>query len=181
MVTSDDPAWKTVTNELIAAQPDDQIVTFFVAFTDKASEKLTGSRQVTITYQTAIDRTNLTEEQAGQKVTINNWIPLSNGSISASVDTSFYEKLQKQASPTGLPEGAITEDSFNSYTDDLVKVERGDSGGVLHYRIRLYDYTEGETVTDTLPEGATFLEDSVRLFTHSTTDVQLRNEMLRII
>ena len=170
LVTSDDPAWKTVTNELIAAQPDDQIVTFFVAFTDKASEKLTGSRQVTITYQTAIDRTNLTEEQAGQKVTINNWIPLSNGSISASVDTSFYEKLQKQASPTGLPEGAITEDSFNSYTDDLVKVERGDSGGVLHYRIRLYDYTEGETVTDTLPEGATFLEDSVRLFTHSTTD-----------
>lgn len=170
LVTSDDPAWKTVTNELIAAQPDDQIVTFFVAFTDKASEKLTGSRQVTITYQTAIDRTNLTEEQAGQKVTINNWIPLSNGSISASVETSFYEKLQKQASPTGLPEGAITEDSFNSYTDDPVKVERGDSGGVLHYRIRLYDYTAGETVTDTLPKGATFLEDSVRLFTHSTTD-----------
>ena len=174
LVTSDDPAWQTVTNELIAAQPDDQIVTFFVAFTDKASEKLTGSRQVTITYQTAIDRTNLTEEQEGKPVTISNWMITTDGTTQASFGTSFYEKLQKQASPTGLPEGAITEDSFNSYTDDLVKVERGDSGGVLHYRIRLYDYKPDAIVTDTLPEGATFLEDSVRLFVHSTTDGSVR-------
>ena len=173
LITNNNPAWNTVTDSLITEHPNDQIVTFFVAFTDNASEKLMGSRQVTITYQTAIDRTHLTEEQEGKPVTISNWMITTDDTVQASFGTSFYEKLQKQASPTGLPEGAITEDSFNSYTDNTVKVERGDSGGVLHYRIRLYDYDcimAGEEVTDTLPEGATFLEDSVRLFTHSTTD-----------
>lgn len=172
--TNGDSAWKTVTEDLIAERPNDQIVTFFVAFTDAAKASLEGSRQVTITYQTAIDRTNLQEAQEGQPVTINNWIPVSGGSINASFGTSFYEKLQKQASPTGLPEGAITEDSFDSYTDNTVQVERGDSGGVLHYRIRLYDYMPDATVTDTLPQGATFLKDSVRLFVHSTTDGSVR-------
>lgn len=171
---TNDSAWKTVTEDLITTRPNDQIVTFFVAFTDNASEKLMGSRQVTITYQTAIDRTHLTEEQEGKPVTISNWMITTDDTVQAAFGTSFYDKLQKQASPTGLPEGAITEDSFDSYTDNTVEVERGDSGGVLHYRIRLYDYMPDATVTDTLPQGATFLKDSVRLFVHSTTDGSVR-------
>ena len=159
-------------NEIDQKEYDQPVALFEIQFTKEAINKLQGYQQVLIEYQTYVDQT---KDTTGNVVRIPN---VASGKTtenyyntnSAYVYTSFYEKLQKQASPTGLPEGAITEDSFNSYTDDLVKVERGDSGGVLHYRIRLYDYTEGETVTDTLPEGATFLEDSVRLFTHSTTD-----------
>lgn len=162
-------------NEIDQKEYDQPVALFEIQFTKEAINKLQGYQQVLIEYRTYVDQT---KDTTGNVVRIPN---VASGKTtenysntnSAYVYTSFYEKLQKQASPTGLPEGAITEDSFNSYTDNTVEVERGDSGGVLHYRIRLYDYDcimAGEEVTDTLPEGATFLEDSVRLFTHSTTD-----------
>ena len=157
-----------VTNDLVATRGNDAVALFSISFTETARDKLIGGQRLTISYQTQVTRPD--EPRDGAQVHIENIGSILGHTVQAGLETSFYEKLQKQASPTGLPEGAITEDSFNSYTDNLVKVERGDSGGVLHYRIRLYDYTAGEDVTDTLPEGATFLEDSVRLFTHSTTD-----------
>lgn len=161
-----------VTNDLVATRGNDAVALFSISFTETARDKLIGGQRLTISYQTQVTRPD--EPRDGALVHIENIGSILGHTVQAGLETSFYEKLQKQASPTGLPEGAITEDSFNSYTDNTVEVERGDSGGVLHYRIRLYDYKPDAIVTDTLPEGATFLKDSVRLFVHSTTDGSVR-------
>ena len=161
-----------VTDDLVATRGNDAVALFSISFTETARNKLIGGQRLTISYQTQVTRPD--EPRDGALVHIKNIGSILGHTVQTGLDTSFYEKLQKQASPTGLPEGAITEDSFNSYTDNTVEVERGDSGGVLHYRIRLYDYKPDAIVTDTLPQGATFLEDSVRLFVHSTTDGSVR-------
>lgn len=135
---------------------------FQIEFLEAAKEKVQGST-IHISYQTQVDLELLKND----KYTAENRgaIPDHNGS--AKVEWENRGKIDKQVSSTGLPDDENDRDT-SSFTNDKLIIDYDESGGIIHYRLLLTpDKNDYEiTVTDTLPKGATLVEDSVRLVGH---------------
>ena len=141
-------------NEITDFSNTGHLYGFQVKFLEAAKDKILG-RTIELRYQTQVDYTMLEEDDI---YTIRNV-----GSIPSHEDdaSQTYEKphrLEKQASITGQ--------GGNSYTDDPIQIDYEQSGGIIHYRLLLHTdaSTSGDiTVTDLLPKGASFVNNSVRL------------------
>lgn len=155
--------WSEVTSEQLYDDDylDRPIVMFAVGFTDAetAQTKLDAGQALGITYKTVIDKTKVEQNKLA---TFRNHGLFEDAYYYADFQTTFQTTLDKQVSATG--------ESFGSYTDAVQSIDLGDSGGIIHYRIMLYDFdsdTGGETLTDTLGPGMELVEGSVQLYRQS--------------
>lgn len=139
----------TVTDVEIETNGDKHIALFRLHFTEAALEKLRGSQLLYVHYQTVVNREGLTD---GKTVTIPNLARVGDKTVVASVDTSFHEMLTKQVKTDGVaPAGddfALDSDAYG----ERAKVNLGDTGGRLYYRILLYNYTDTVELHDNLWE-----------------------------
>lgn len=139
----------TVDNEEIRTNGHKPIALFRLRFTRAALEKLRGSQLLYVHYQTVVNREGLTD---GKTVTIPNLARVGDKTVVASVDTSFHEMLTKQVKTDGVaPAGddfALDSDAYG----EMAKVNLGDTGGRLYYRILLYNYGDSVTLYDNLWE-----------------------------
>ena len=146
-----DDAWKdavgifdtTLTDVTGATESDEPIALFCINFTDAALGKLAGSRQLYISYQTLVNRNNITD---GGQLTISNVGVIQGNTVRAWLRTAFHEQLQKQVSSTGTaPSGDDYNLDSDVYVDGQVDIDLGDTGGKLYYRILFYNY--GDTIS----------------------------------
>ena len=133
----------TLTDVTGATEAEEPIALFRITFTDAALEKLAGSRQLYISYQTLVNRNNITD---GGQLTISNVGVIQGDTVRVWLSTAFHEQLQKQVSSTGT---APSGDDYNLYSDVYVDgpvdIDLGDTGGKLYYRILFYNY--GDTIS----------------------------------
>ena len=131
----------------IETNGDKPIALFRLRFTKAALEKLRGSQLLYVQYKTVVNRKGLTD---GNTVTIPNLARVGDKTVVASVDTSFHEMLTKQVKTDGVaPAGddfALDSDAYG----EMAKVNLGDTGGRLYYRILLYNYTDTVELHDNL-------------------------------
>ena len=136
-----------VTNDEIQTNGGKPIALFRLRFTKAALEKLRGSQLLYVQYKTVVNRKGLTD---GNTVTIPNLARVGDKTVVASVDTSFHEMLTKQVKTDGVaPAGddfALDSDAYG----EMAKVNLGDTGGRLYYRILLYNYTNTVELHDNL-------------------------------
>ena len=134
-----------------------------VVFRDSALDVLQGDA-VLINYNTYVDMTKL---PAGRKIFITNAVRIAQKTTCYLFEDTLEEKLNKQQSPVGIGENVV---GLGTYTDSDLNLNLYASAGNLHYRLLLYRISgeKGDViVTDTLPEGMEFLEDSVRVVVHA--------------
>ena len=133
----------------IETNGDKPIALFRLRFTKAALEKLRGSQLLYVQYKTVVNRKGLTD---GKTVTIPNLARVGDKTVVASVDTSFHAMLTKQVKTDGVaPAGddfALDSDAYG----ERAKVNLGDTGGRLYYRILLYNYTDTVELHDNLWE-----------------------------
>ena len=127
---------------------NEPIALFSIEFT--SLDKLTGGRQLYISYQTLVDRQG-TED--GRTVNIDNVGAILSKTAHTGLETAFHPQLQKQVSTTGM---APSGDDFNldseTYVDGPVNIDLGDTGGRLYYRILFYNYTDAIQFHDDMLE-----------------------------
>ena len=138
------------------------VTEFEIRFT-KNGLQLAGGNTVVLIYPTLVNMTDLV--QTGTYVAGNTGII--NGIASYAETTWTVDtELEKQASATGIAENETT----TSYTGNGLTVSLEETGGKIFYRLLIETGSaSGDiTVTDTLPDGTTLLDNSVSLRGHST-------------
>ena len=118
---------------------NEPIALFSIEFT--SLDKLTGGRQLYITYQTLVDRKGVTD---GRTVSIDNVGAILGHTVQTGLETAFHPRLQKQVKTDGM---APSGDDFQLNSDiwsDEADLDLGDTGGRLYYRILFYNY--GDTI-----------------------------------
>ena len=154
-------------------ESDKPIALFCVNFMDEAQGKLAGSRQLYISYQTLVNRNNITD---GRELTISNVGVIQGNTVRAWLSTAFHERLQKQVSSTGTaPSGDDYNLDSDVYVDGQVDIDLGDTGGKLYYRILFYNY--GDTISfhdDMLQrfDGNIAFEQQMRIYDVLTGEVR---------
>lgn len=162
-----------LTNVNDGAASDEPIALFCVNFTEAAQGKLAGSRQLYISYQTLVNRNNITD---GRELTISNVGVIQGNTVRAWLSTAFHERLQKQVSSTGTaPSGDDYNLDSDVYVDSPVDIDLGDTGGKLYYRILFYNY--GDTISfhdDMLQrfDGNITFEQQMRIYDVLTGEVR---------
>ena len=138
-----------VTYKEIETNGHKPIALFRLHFTHAALKKLRGSQLLYVQYKTVVNREGLAD---GNTVTIPNLARVGDKTVVASLDTSFHEMLTKQVKTDGVaPAGddfALDSEAYG----DTAKVNLGDTGGRLYYRILLYNYTDTVELHDNLWE-----------------------------
>ena len=177
-----DDAWKdavgifatTLTDVTDATESEEPIALFCVTFTDDAQGKLAGSRQLYISYQTLVNRNNITD---GRELTISNVGDIQGNTVRAWLSTAFHEQLQKQVSSTGTaPSGDDYNLDSDVYVDDQVDIDLGDTGGKLYYRILFYNYGDTISFHDNMLQqfdGKIAFEQQMRIYNVLTGKVSL--------
>lgn len=156
--------WYTLDQIYTMGKGKEPIALIKIVFTQSALNKLNG-QSILIQYQTSVDTSKL---PLNTQLTLSNLARIPGDYYVASINHTFRERLNKQASPDGVEEGSH---DTSSYTDDPLTLNSGEIGNILHYRILISDYSEYSstgalTVTDTLPAGAELVKDSVILRRH---------------
>lgn len=176
-----DEAWKdaveifatTLTDVTGATGSEEPIALFCITFTEKALEKLAGSRQLYISYQTLVNRNNITD---GGQLTISNVGVIQGDTVRVWLSTAFHEQLQKQVSSTGTaPSGDDYNLDSDVYVDDPVDIDLGDTGGKLYYRILFYNYGNTISFHDNMLQqfdGNIAFEQQMRIYNVLTGDVR---------
>ena len=162
-----------LTNVNDGAASDKPIALFCVNFTEAARGKLAGSRQLYISYQTLVNRNNITD---GRELTISNVGVIQGNTVRAWLSTAFHEQLQKQVSSTGTaPSGDDYNLDSDVYVDGQVNIDLGDTGGKLYYRILFYNYGDTISFHDNMLQqfdGNIAFEQQMRIYNVLTGDVR---------
>ena len=165
-----------LTNVNDGAASDEPIALFCITFTKEALGKLAGSRQLYISYQTLVNRNNITD---GRELTISNVGVIQGNTVRAWLSTAFHEQLQKQVSSTGTaPSGDDYNLDSDVYVDGPVNIDLGDTGGKLYYRILFYNYGDTISFHDDMLEqfdGNIAFEQQMRIYNVITGDVRTVN------
>ena len=162
-----------LTNVNDGAASDEPIALFCITFTKEALGKLAGSRQLYISYQTLVNRNNITD---GRELTISNVGVIQGNTVRVGLNTAFHEQLQKQVSSTGTaPSGDDYNLDSDVYVDGQVDIDLGDTGGKLYYRILFYNYGDTISFHDNMLEqfdGKIAFEQQMRIYNVLTGDVR---------
>lgn len=163
----------TLTNVTGATESEEPIALFRITFTDAALEKLAGSRQLYISYQTLVNRNNITD---GGQLTISNVGVIQGDTVRVWLSTAFHEQLKKQVSSTGTaPSGDDYNLDSDVYVDGPVNIDLGDTGGKLYYRILFYNYGDTISFHDNMLQqfdGKIAFEQQMRIYNVLTGDVR---------
>ena len=163
-ITSTFP-WYTLEQVHEWGSSNEPIALIRIQFMPSALSKLSG-QAILLQYQTKVDTHNLPLDTL---LALSNLARIPTDYDYAVVTHTFTEKMNKQASPTGVGNN----NDSSSYTDDPLTVSTGENNGTLHYRILINDYSKytevnSITVTDILPAGAELKTDTVIIRQHSS-------------
>lgn len=140
-------------NEISATDSTSKVRKFTISVTPKEGHKDISGTQIVLNYSTILGISEMNEGDTW-KFTNNAAIP--NHTAKADHNYTNDTPIEKQ---NGINHGGWME-----YKDGAINVDYDDTNGILYYRLLIHTKAtdNGEiTVTDTLPEGATLVENSV--------------------
>ena len=143
---------------------------FAVTFTSSAVDKLNEAGQISISYSTHYDLSDVTGN--GTYTLVNGGRTPSN-SAAANTETALLAQLNKQVSTIGGHDYAL---ESNAYTDGPAKMDVGDTDGNIYYRILLYNFGDEISLQDTMwskAEGwqGSVVFDSIQVYNPFTNEV----------
>lgn len=144
------------------------IAMFAVTFTQSALDKLNAAGQISISYSTHYDLSEITGN--GTYALVNGGRTPSN-SAAANTETALLAQLNKQVSTIGGHDYAL---ESNAYTDGPAKMDVGDTDGNIYYRILLYNFGDEISLQDTMwatQYGWSVGFDSIKVYDAATGDV----------
>ena len=144
------------------------IAMFAVTFTSSALDKLNAAGQISISYSTHYDLSEVTGN--GTYALVNGGRTPSN-SAAANTETALLAQLNKQVSTIGGHDYALESDA---YTDKKVAIDVGDTDGNIYYRILLYNFGDEISLQDTMwatQYGWSVGFDSIKVYNAATGDV----------
>ena len=146
------------------------IAMFAVTFTQSSLDKLNAVGQISISYSTHYDLSDVTGN--GTYTLVNGGRTPSN-SAAANTETALLAQLNKQVSTIGGHDYAL---ESNAYTDGPAKMDVGDTDGNIYYRILLYNFGDEISLQDTMwskAEGwqGSVVFDSIQVYNPFTNEV----------
>lgn len=146
------------------------IAMFAIEFTEAAVTKVNNAGQISISYSTHYDLSDVTGN--GTYTLVNGGRTPSN-SAAANTETALLAQLNKQVSTIGGHDYALESDA---YTDENVAIDVGDTDGNIYYRILLYNFGNEISLQDTMwskAEGwqGSVVFDSIQVYNPFTNEV----------
>lgn len=140
---------------------DTPIAMFAIEFTEVALTKVNNAGQISISYSTHYDLSDVTGN--GTYTLVNGGRTPSN-SAAANTETALLAQLNKQVSTIGSHDYALESDA---YTDKKVAIDVGDTDGNIYYRILLYNFGDEISLQDTMwatQNGGNISVDSIQVY-----------------
>lgn len=140
---------------------DTPIAMFAIEFTEVALTKVNNAGQISISYSTHYDLSDVTGN--GTYTLVNGGRTPSN-SAAANTETALLAQLNKQVSTIGSHDYALESDA---YTDENVAIDVGDTDGNIYYRILLYNFGDEIFLQDTMwatQNGGNISVDSIQVY-----------------
>ena len=137
------------------------IAMFAIEFTEAAVTKVNNAGQISISYSTHYDLSDVTGN--GTYTLVNGGRTPSN-SAAANTETALLAQLNKQVSTIGGHDYAL---ESNAYTDGPAKMDVGDTDGNIYYRILLYNFGDEISLQDTMwatQNGGNISVDSIQVY-----------------
>lgn len=146
------------------------IAMFAVTFTQSALDKLNAAGQISISYSTHYDLSDVTGN--GTYTLVNGGRTPSN-SAAANTETALLAQLNKQVSTIGSHDYTL---ESGAYTDGPAEIDVGDTDGNIYYRILLYNFGDEISLQDTMwskAEGwqGSVVFDSIQVYNPFTNEV----------
>lgn len=140
-------------NEISATDNTSKVRKFTISVTPKEGHEDVSGTQIVLNYSTIINTSQMNQGDTW-KFTNNAAIP--DHTAKADHDYTIENPIEKQ--------NGINHGSWMEYKDGAIDVDYDQTNGILYYRLLIHTKAtdNGEiTLTDTLPEGATLVENSV--------------------
>ena len=168
--TFDDKTYQFHWQNLQEVADGTPIAMFAVTFTSSALDELNAAGQISISYSTHYDLSDVTGN--GTYTLVNGGRTPSN-SAAANTETALLAQLNKQVSTIGGHDYTLESDA---YTDENVAIDVGDTDGNIYYRILLYNFGDEIFLQDTMwsiKEGwqGSVVFDSIQVYDPFTNEV----------
>ena len=153
--------FKFTWSDLDEVGTDTPIAMFAIEFTEAAVTKVNNAGQISISYSTHYDLSDVTGN--GTYTLVNGGRTPSN-SAAANTETALLAQLNKQVSTIGSHDYALESDA---YTDENVAIDVGDTDGNIYYRILLYNFGDEISLQDTMwatQNGGNISVDSIQVY-----------------
>lgn len=140
-------------NEISATDAQSEVRKFTISVTPKEGHKDISGIQIVLNYSTIV---NIAQMNQGDTWKFTNSAEIPGHTAKADHSYTIENPIEKQ--------NGINHDGWMEYKDGAINVDYDKTNGILYYRllIRTKASDNGEiTLTDTLPEGATLVENSV--------------------
>lgn len=140
---------------------DTPIAMFAIEFTEVALTKVNNTGQISISYSTHYDLSDVTGN--GTYTLVNGGRTPSN-SAAANTETALLAQLNKQVSTIGSHDYTLESDA---YTDGPAAMDVGDTDGNIYYRILLYNFGDEISLQDTMwatQNGGNISVDSIQVY-----------------
>lgn len=162
--------YKFIWQDLQEVADGTPIAMFAIEFTEAALTKVNKAGQISISYSTHYD---LSEVTGNGTYTLVNGGRTPSNSAAANTETALLAQLNKQVSTIGGHDYAL---ESNAYTDGPAKMDVGDTDGNIYYRILLYNFGDEISLQDTMwskAEGwqGSVVFDSIQVYNPFTNEV----------
>ena len=137
------------------------IAMFAIEFTEAALTKVNKAGQISISYSTRYD---LSEVTGNGTYTLVNGGRTPSNSAAANTETALLAQLNKQVSTIGSHNYTL---ESNAYTDAPAAMDVGDTDGNIYYRILLYNFGDEISLQDTMwatQNGGNISVDSIQVY-----------------
>lgn len=140
---------------------DTPIAMFAIEFTEAAVTKVNNAGQISISYSTHYD---LSEVTGNGTYTLVNGGRTPSNSAAANTETALLAQLNKQVSTIGGHDYTL---ESGAYTDGPAAMDVGDTDGNIYYRILLYNFGDEISLQDTMwatQNGGNISVDSIQVY-----------------
>lgn len=162
--------YKFIWQDLQEVADGTPIAMFAIEFTEAAVTKVNNAGQISISYSTHYD---LSEVTGNGTYTLVNGGRTPSNSAAANTETALLAQLNKQVSTIGSHDYTL---ESGAYTDENVAIDVGDTDGNIYYRILLYNFGDEISLQDTMwskAEGwqGSVVFDSIQVYNPFTNEV----------
>lgn len=145
--------------EIEASDTQSKVRKFEIKVTPKNGYEEISGKSITINYSTILNTDGMKQDDTWK---ITNTAQIPGHTAKSDKDYTKENPIEKQS---GVPTDGWPDNGWINYTNDQLNVDYDKTKGILYYRILLRTKADDDgdiTVTDTLPEGATFVENSLQ-------------------
>lgn len=153
--------YKFIWQDLQEVADGTPIAMFAIEFTEAAVTKVNNAGQISISYSTHYD---LSEVTGNGTYTLVNGGRTPSNSAAANTETALLAQLNKQVSTIGSHDYTLESDA---YTDGPAAMDVGDTDGNIYYRILLYNFGDEISLQDTMwatQNGGNISVDSIQVY-----------------